>query len=92
VELSLGRGFPSPFRGVTRIGYGLPEETRVRLRVFDVTGRLVRVLLDGPAEAGRHAVRWNGRDSGGQAVASGVYFYRFDAGDFHATRRVVRLR
>jgi hypothetical protein len=91
-ELTLGQSFPSPFRGSTRIAFGLPVTSRVSLRVFDVTGRLVRVLRDGPMDPGRHTVGWDGRDSHGRAVAAGVYFYRFDAEDFRETRRVVRVR
>jgi hypothetical protein len=91
-QLALGQSFPSPFRGSTRIGFGLPEASSVSLRVFDVTGRLVRVLRDGPMDPGRHTVGWDGRDSHGRAVAAGVYFYRFDAEDFRETRRVVRVR
>jgi flagellar hook assembly protein FlgD len=65
----------------------------VRLEVYDATGRLVRVLRDGVVEqaAARMAV-WDGTDDGGRPVASGVYFYRLEAGEFTETRSMVLLK
>jgi flagellar hook assembly protein FlgD len=62
------------------------------LRVYDVSGRLVRTLVDGRVEAGRHEVAWDGRDQGGRRTASGVYFYRLQGADREMTRKAVRLR
>jgi hypothetical protein len=77
---------PNPFNPATVITYDLPEQAAVRLRVFDVAGRLVRVLVaDQQAEAGRNKVTWDGRDDTGRCVAAGVYFCRMDADAFRET-------
>jgi hypothetical protein len=70
--LSLG-SHPNPFSGSTQIRLNLPSEARVSLSVYDVTGRLVRTLADGVMTAGEHNVNWNGKSTGGEHVAAGVY-------------------
>jgi hypothetical protein len=82
---------PNPFRTQTALRFDLPRRERARIRVFDVTGRLVETLVDGELEPGSHEVRWDGRDRGGQRVASGVYLVRMQAGSFGATRKITRL-
>jgi hypothetical protein len=92
-RLALDRCRPNPFNPETRIDYELPKATRVRLEVFDVSGRLVATLESGSRPAGRSYVTWNGRDSRGQAVASGVYAYRLTVEDGRAlTRKMVLLK
>jgi hypothetical protein len=84
---------PNPFDRATVIGYALPRSTPVSIRVYDVTGRVVRVLVDSPVvEAGEHTVVWDGTNDGGIAVSSGVYFYRLEAGQRTETRRTVFLK
>lgn len=68
---------PNPFNPTTTIAYDVPETGRVALRVYDVAGKLVRTLVDGDRPAGTHRAVWNGRDSSGRLVASGVYLYRY---------------
>jgi hypothetical protein len=83
---------PNPFRHLTAIGYEIPAEgTYVRIQVFDPGGRKVAVLVDGLSHPGRHAAVWSGRDTHGQLVASGVYFYRFEAGGESHVGKVIRL-
>ena len=62
------------------------------LRIYDAPGRMVRTLVDELMTAGQHAAVWDGRDTSGQSVASGVYFYRLQAGDVSATRRMLLLK
>ena len=83
---------PNPFGTETVLVFSVPSPLDVRLSVFDVTGRLVTTLLNDRVSAGRHEIRWDGRNGSGSAVAPGVYFYRVDAGPFRETRRMVRLR
>jgi flagellar hook assembly protein FlgD len=64
----------------------------VQLSVYDVMGRKVATLVDGPVAAGEHEVRWDGHSSGGHAVASGVYLLRLEAGDQVATRRLTVVK
>jgi len=88
----LDQNAPNPFGAETTIRFSLPSAGVASLSVFDVTGRLVTRLLDGPVDGGGHAVRWSGRNATGNAVAPGVYFYRLQVGDRQETRRMVRLR
>src|SRR5262249_17433230 len=71
----LRQNYPNPFNPETTIRYALPKADRVRLRVFDIAGRLVASLEDGPENAGEHAVAWDGRTRAGARAGSGVYFY-----------------
>jgi len=83
---------PNPFRQVTTIRYELPVDgTHVRIQVFDPSGREIAVLLDEVRDAGRHAAVWSGQDSRGRSVASGVYFYRFNAGSQSQVRKMVLI-
>ena len=71
----------------------LPEATSVRLQVYDISGRLVRSLLNGASlGAGRQDVVWNGKNDGGQQVAAGVYFYHLNAGSFNETKRMTLVK
>jgi hypothetical protein len=67
---------PNPFNPVTTIAWSLPASGPVQVEVYDVRGRLVRGLYDGPAPAGPGEVCWDGREADGRAAAAGVYFYR----------------
>lgn len=104
---SLLQNYPNPFSHTTTIPYSLPgrrgdTETRrggevstyqlINLSVYDLSGRLVATLVDGPEEAGSHTVRWDGRDSSGNQVGSGIYFYQLTTGDYSACRRLAVLR
>jgi flagellar hook assembly protein FlgD len=64
----------------------------VSLRIYDVTGRLIRTLVDGPQTPGDKKVVWDARDDRGHEVASGVYFYRLRAPGFEKTRKMVLVR
>ncbi|HMA75789.1 MAG TPA: FlgD immunoglobulin-like domain containing protein [Candidatus Krumholzibacteriaceae bacterium] len=84
---------PNPFNPITSIRYDVPAEGGiVTLRIYDVSGRLIRTVLNGPQTSGQKTVTWNGRDSRGLNVASGVYFYRLTAPGYKKTLRMVLLR
>jgi hypothetical protein len=91
-RFALAQSFPNPFADVARVAFALPVAAPVELAVYDVSGRLVRMLADGPMPAGRHVREWDGRDEQGRRVSSGVYFYRIVAGSDRAERKMVRLR
>ncbi len=88
----LSQNFPNPFNPATTIVFGLDTAVHVGLKVYDASGRLVRTLVGERREAGRHEEVWDGKDDGGRAVASGVYFYRLTAGRFTSTRKMVLFR
>jgi subtilisin-like proprotein convertase family protein len=83
---------PNPFNPITTVSYGQPVDGDVSLRIYNVAGQLVRVLVDGPGEAGYHSAVWNGRDDSGAPVASGVYFCRMETETFSATAKMVLLK
>ena len=83
---------PNPFVSDTEIAYSLPTASRASLRVYDVRGRLVRVLADAALPAGVHRARWDGRDASGRTVSAGIYFVKLNAGAFERAERLLRLR
>jgi hypothetical protein len=91
-SLALEHSLPNPFHLATTSRFYLPEAGAVSLRVFDTSGRLVRVLLDDHRNAGAGHVTWDGRDHQGERVPAGVYFYRFRAGDQVLVQKVVRSK
>jgi hypothetical protein len=84
--------FPNPARGSCLIRYALPGPSLVSLKVYDISGRLVRELDRGERPAGVHPVFWDGRNGAGLSVPGGVYLYRLEVGGFNQTRSVVLLR
>jgi hypothetical protein len=90
---ALYQNAPNPFNPVTTIRYDLPSASSVTLVIYDVSGRRVRALKRGDMEpAGRRSVVWDGTSDAGQRVASGVYFYRLEAGTYTHTRRMVLIQ
>ena len=83
---------PNPFNPVTKIAYHVPCDSEVTIRVFDVSGRAVRTLVDGVVEPGRHVAVWNGRNDAGESVGSGIYFCTMEAPDFHDSRKMTLLK
>jgi flagellar hook assembly protein FlgD len=90
---ALSQAAPNPFNPATRIAFSVKEAGPVRIEVYNVSGRIVRTLLDAELEAGADGyVVWDGADDRGNQCASGVYFYRIEAPGFAASRKMVMLR
>jgi predicted MPP superfamily phosphohydrolase len=85
----LRQSSPNPARAGTTIEFVLAFPAEVTLEVYDLAGRSVTTLVDGPTDAGEHAVPWDLTDAAGGTVASGVYFYRLDAGEESITKKMV---
>jgi hypothetical protein len=83
---------PNPFRNGTRMEYDLSERGPVSLRVYDVSGKRVMELMSEVKEPGRYSVSWDGRTDEGKRLAQGLYFCRFEAGDYTKTQKLVLLR
>ncbi len=89
----LEQNYPNPFNPQTTIAFSIRETSRVRIDVFNVSGALVRTLVDEARPAGAYTdVRWDATDRHGQPVASGVYWYRLTAGTYSEARKMVLLK
>lgn len=88
----LFQNYPNPFNPKTTIGYHLPQEGHVKIQVYNVNGQLVRALVDTEQTSGFHVAEWDGLNSAGQAVSSGVYFYRMQVGEVVKQRKLLLLK
>lgn len=87
VAYALKESYPNPFNPTTTIIYQLPKQSHVTLKIFDVLGREVATLVNRVEEPGSKSVMWDARN-----IPSGVYFYRFQAGEFTGTRKMLLIR
>jgi hypothetical protein len=88
----LRQNFPNPFNPVTRVSFSLKAKGHVSLRIYDVSGRLVRILVDEIRDAGSYESVWDGTNERGRRTASGVYFCRMETNDYERTVKMVQLR
>ena len=86
-EYQLSQNYPNPFNPSTEISYQLPVSSQVTLRIYDLLGREVAEIVNPVEGPGKYTVHWNA-----SRLASGVYFYRLQAGDFVETKRLLLLR
>lgn len=91
-EYAVTQNYPNPFNPTTQFELSLPTGGRVQVDVFNVLGQLVRTLVDQDLPAGVHLITFDGLNSSGGMVASGVYFYRVSSGDFTATKKMMLLK
>jgi hypothetical protein len=92
VRFALGPVAPNPFVDGTVVKFSMARSADVSLSIYNVNGRLVTTLVDGPVAAGQQSVAWNGTDFAGNKVARGVYFCRMNTEGFSATEKVVLLQ
>lgn len=91
-EFFFNSNYPNPFNSTTSIEYGLKEDIQVSLKIYDIGGRLVKQLVNGYQKAGYYKTYWDGRNSKGQEVSSGIYFYRVQRGSFIQTHKMTLLK
>jgi len=91
-EFALLQNYPNPFNPETTIRFQLPQETDVRINIYNIHGQLVRKLVSESREAGFHEIVWDARDDVGKGVPSGVYIYRIQADTFMEVRKLLLLR
>ncbi len=91
-SLALLPVFPNPLKGSTRIHYSLPNETDVTLKVYNILGQEVRTLVDEYQKSGIHSISFDTKDSRGNALPQGVYFYRLKVGNNSLTRKMTLIR
>lgn len=88
----LYQNYPNPFNNGTRLSFELPRACQVTLEIYNILGQKVAALLDKKLPAGKHTVFWNGTDASGKSVASGVYFYRLQAGEKRLSKKMMLLK
>ena len=88
----LSQNYPNPISKATTISFIIPKAEHVDLKIYNLAGQCVKVLMDEDRKAGSYNVVWNGTDDRGQKLPSGIYFYRLKAGDWHSTKKLIILR
>lgn len=88
----LAQNYPNPFNPSTTIQFALPAAGQTRLAIFNMLGRRVTTLIDNHLAAGSYTLTWNGTSATGEQVASGVYVYRLQSGDYVTSRKMVLAR
>ncbi len=91
-DYALEQNYPNPFNPSTVISFQLPEASEVSLSIYNMNGQLVKKLVAGEMNAGRHSFRWDAKDDRGLQVASGVYLYVVKAGEFTAQRKLLLMK
>ncbi len=91
-EFGLAQNYPNPFNPSTKIDFSLPEESNVRLDIYNTLGQKVVTLIDDRLPAGYYSKLWHGKNSYNNFTATGIYFYRIQAGDFIKTRKMSLLK
>jgi len=91
-RFTLYQNYPNPFNPATTIRFDLPIAGHVTLKIFNIRGELVQILIQEQMNAGSHKIQWKGKDDRGQSLSSGVYFYKLSMNDFNATRRLLLLK
>jgi len=99
ITFSLAQNYPNPFNPSTTIRIGLPKRSTITVRVFNTLGQEICTLFSGEREPGYHDFVWDGRNSAGNAVSSGIYFYSLeaeglekDAGVFKDSKKILLVK
>jgi hypothetical protein len=91
-DFALMQNYPNPFNAGTSITFHLRRRMRIRVDIFNMNGEIIARLVAGIMDAGIHVVKWNGTDTEGRPAASGIYFYRLQAGSFVETKKLMILK
>ncbi len=89
---ALDQNYPNPFNPITNIGFAISDLGFVQLKVYDITGRLVKTLVSGNRAAGNYNVQWDATNSAGEKVGSGIYFYKLTVGDFQQVKKMMLIK
>jgi hypothetical protein len=91
-KFTVSQNYPNPFNPSTTISFGVPKAGNIKLVIYDILGRQVRILFNGDMKASEQRIRWDGRDNEGKVVGSGIYFYDIEYRGNHIARRMVLIK
>jgi len=91
-EYQLSLAYPNPFNASTTIEYTLPVDKQIKVQVYNTMGQVVRTLVNARMPAGTHRIVWDGMDNAGRAVASGMYLYTLEYGNFKQVQRMTLMK
>ena len=91
-KFAISQNYPNPFNPSTTFNYQLPKVADVKLIVYNILGQKVRTLINHQVEPGYHTAEWNGLNDAGRQVASGIYIYQFEAGNYVRTMKMMMLK
>ena len=91
-KFSLGQNYPNPFNPSTTIGLALPRSTDVVLEIYNILGKKVATPINETLDAGHYNIIWDGTNSSGQSVSSGIYLYRITAGEYKEVRKMTLIK
>jgi hypothetical protein len=92
LTFELYSNYPNPFNPTTTIRYQVPKVTDVTIEIYDILGHKIRTLVDGQKTPGKHKAEWDGRNSAGKSVSSGIYFYTLKTVEFTKTHKMMLIR
>ncbi|MBT4580094.1 MAG: T9SS type A sorting domain-containing protein [Candidatus Marinimicrobia bacterium] len=91
-KINIHNAFPNPFNPTTTLQYGLPEDAKVSVMIYDLMGREIKTLVNIQQSSGFKSVVWDATNDLGQPVSAGMYIYRISSGDFHQMKKIVLLK
>ena len=91
-EFALYQNYPNPFNPATEIKFDVPKESHVKIVIYDITGKVVKTLVDEVVKPGAYRILWDGTDDSGNKVTSGIYFYRMIAGSYVSVKKMVLIK
>jgi hypothetical protein len=90
-KFGLGSIFPNPFDQSTMINYSIPEQCDISLKIYDINGRLIKVLHEGKQPGGKYSVIWDGQDDSGNQISAGMYFIKLNSSGFNQSMKLCKL-
>lgn len=91
-DTELFNNYPNPFNPNTTITFSLREDADVSLKVFNISGQIVRTLFEGQETKGKHTIIWDGLDDNGRVCTSGIYFYRLQTDHYNETKKMILVK
>ena len=88
----MSNNYPNPFNPITNIKYEIPKKTKVKIKVFDISGQRVKILVNEEKTTGYWSTYWDGTNNLGQKVSSGMYIYTIETKEFKKSRKMIFMK